>query len=166
MSSPFSSLKKGGRFSYLPGHIPGHRPIPFRHPEYSEDESKLLEEITTSMAASRLKARDPFNGGLPRMDPSPNPSLLIPLGKEGSNLPESENHPPPTDNELMSLMMARLTLMEQKVSFASTFVYLIILTPCLHSFIIPKRNLQFLYALIVLFVQFFSYILIFEQSYT
>lgn len=56
MSSPFSSLKKG-KSPFLPGHIPGHRPIPFRHPEYSEDESRLLEEITTSMAASRMTDR-------------------------------------------------------------------------------------------------------------
>ena len=47
----------------LPGQAGGHRTIPFRHPEYSEDESKLLEEITTNMAASRIKARDPFTGG-------------------------------------------------------------------------------------------------------
>ncbi|KAK7478069.1 hypothetical protein BaRGS_00030675 [Batillaria attramentaria] len=120
MSSPLSSLKKGGRHTnFLPGHIPGHRPIPFRHPEYSEDESKLLEEITTSMAASRIQARDPFSGGLPRMDESPNPSLLTSNNNadhQGGNSSDSESGAlPPTNQELMKLMMARLALMEQKV---------------------------------------------------
>lgn len=117
MSSPFSSLKKG-KSPFLPGHIPGHRPIPFRHPEYSEDESRLLEEITTSMAASRMKAVDPFKGGLPTnfMDTSPNPSLVgINQGINNSSDPEPGSSTP-TDRELMKLMMARLTVMEQKVS--------------------------------------------------
>ena len=35
---------------------------------FTEDESKLLEEVTTSMATSRLRMRDPFIGGLPKLD--------------------------------------------------------------------------------------------------
>lgn len=113
MSSPMSSLKKGGRHpNVLPGHISGHRPIPFRHPEYSEDESRLLEEITMSMAASRMHARDPFSGGLPHMDPSPNPSLAA--NNSADRQADSESGTP-SDRELMKLMMARLALMEQKV---------------------------------------------------
>ena len=32
---------------------------------FSDDESKLLDEITGGMATSRMKSRDPFSGGLP-----------------------------------------------------------------------------------------------------
>ncbi|XP_076456956.1 UBX domain-containing protein 11-like [Babylonia areolata] len=114
MSSPLSSLKKGNRNSNLPGRIPGHRPIPFRHPEYSEDESRLLEEITTSMVASRHKARDPFTTGIPQMEASPNPSLMV--GGEDDGEDDTEGAlPPPGDHELIKLMMARLAIMEQKV---------------------------------------------------
>lgn len=125
MSSPLSSLKKGSRNPILPGHIPGHRPIPFRHPEYSEDESKLLEEITTSMAASRIKARDPFGGGLPKMEASPNPSYRTAgdNNAEDGNLSDSDDGlPPPTDRELMKLMMARLAIMEQKVMYTDYII--------------------------------------------
>jgi hypothetical protein len=34
---------------------------------YVDDESKLLEEITGGMASQRLKTRDPFTGGLPKL---------------------------------------------------------------------------------------------------
>ncbi|KAK7089514.1 UBX domain-containing protein 11-like [Littorina saxatilis] len=117
MSSPLSSLKKGNRTGSLPGHIQGNRRIPFRHPEYSEDESRLLEEITTSMASTRIKARDPFSTGILQMDSSPNPSMRA----EGNN--NSDDPPPnsdvtvhpPNDRELMKLLMARLAIMESKI---------------------------------------------------
>ncbi|KAL8576046.1 hypothetical protein ACOMHN_052064 [Nucella lapillus] len=115
MSSPLSSLKKG-RNPNLPGHTAGHRPIPFRHPEYSEDESRLLEEITTTMVASRLR-RDPFTTRTSQMEASPNPSLMAGMGHPDDDEEDDEEGglPPPTDRDLMKLMMARLAIMEQKV---------------------------------------------------
>ena len=32
---------------------------------FSDDEGKLLDEITGGMATNRMKSRDPFAGGLP-----------------------------------------------------------------------------------------------------
>lgn len=106
MSSPLSSLKKPHKQPLLPG----SRSLPFRHPEYNEDESKLLEEITTNMATARMKMRDPFIGGLPKLDTSR--GLL-----SNQNTPRMSNTSSlaPSDHDLMSAMMSKITALEQKV---------------------------------------------------
>lgn len=77
------------------------------------------------MAASRIKARDPFGGGLPKMEASPNPSYRTAgdNNAEDGNLSDSDDGlPPPTDRELMKLMMARLAIMEQKVMYTDYII--------------------------------------------
>jgi len=50
----------------------------------TDDESKLLEEITGGMASARIKTRDPFNGGLPKLpDVSPRPAQGFGLPQKG-----------------------------------------------------------------------------------
>ncbi|XP_067676082.1 UBX domain-containing protein 11-like [Haliotis asinina] len=114
MSSPLSSLKKSHKTPFLPGN--GQRPVPFRNPEYSEDESRMLEEVTSSMASSRLKGRDPFAGGLPKID-SRHPSHL----SSGTSPGRDQGHPgaSPSDRELLSLMMSRVTQLEAKLQYHS-----------------------------------------------
>lgn len=130
MSSPLSSLKKSHKQPLLPG----SRSLPFRQPEYLEDESKLLEEITTNMATSRLRMRDPFNGGLPKLDTTrgllsnqntprmSNTSSLErpPSASYDHNTYDMHNHntflTAPNDHDLMSAMMNRISLLEQRVT--------------------------------------------------
>lgn len=71
MSNPLANLKKTQKNNFLPG----NRPMPFRNPYYSEDESKLLEEITGGMASSRVKSQDPFVSGLPKIKKSTSATL-------------------------------------------------------------------------------------------
>ncbi|XP_048769463.1 UBX domain-containing protein 11-like isoform X2 [Ostrea edulis] len=146
MSSPLSSLKKSqknplllGRHDELtrPAPTESSRSMPFRSPAYSEDESRLLEEITHNMATSRLKAAhartDPFQGGLPKLDTTrshvthstPVPRVNnAPLERMKSSssfvddpLPDNATFltAPPSDQELMTSMMTRITILEQKV---------------------------------------------------
>ncbi|XP_062604679.1 UBX domain-containing protein 11-like [Saccostrea cucullata] len=137
MSSPLSSLKKPHKNPLLLG----SRSMPFRSPAYSEDESRLLDEITTNMAASRLKGShtraDPFHGGLPKLDTSrphvthstPVPRINNPpLERLKSSSSFIDDTPPdnatfltapPSDQELMSSMMARISILEQKVQTQS-----------------------------------------------
>ncbi|XP_048769465.1 UBX domain-containing protein 11-like isoform X5 [Ostrea edulis] len=124
MSSPLSSLKKSqknplllGRHDELtrPAPTESSRSMPFRSPAYSEDESRLLEEITHNMATSRLKAAhartDPFQGGLPKLDTTRSHVT------HSTPVPRVNNAPlaPPSDQELMTSMMTRITILEQKV---------------------------------------------------
>ncbi|CAG2231550.1 unnamed protein product [Mytilus edulis] len=135
MSSPLSSLKKSHKQSLLPG----SRSLPFRHPEYSEDESRLLEEITTNMATARMKIRDPFIGGLPKLDTTrgllsnqntPRMSNTSSLERPPSassydrntydrNTYDFHNHntflTAPSDHDLMSAMMSKITALETRV---------------------------------------------------
>ncbi|XP_052088934.1 UBX domain-containing protein 11-like isoform X3 [Mytilus californianus] len=135
MSSPLSSLKKSHKQSLLPG----SRSLPFRHPEYSEDESRLLEEITTNMATARMKLRDPFIGGLPKLDTTrgllsnqntPRMSNTSSLERPPSassydrnnfdrNTYDFHNHntflTAPSDHDLMSAMMSKITALETRV---------------------------------------------------
>ncbi|CAG2231551.1 unnamed protein product [Mytilus edulis] len=135
MSSPLSSLKKSHKQSLLPGRLDQmehsltdrssksrklddgkkgkksrSRSLPFRHPEYSEDESRLLEEITTNMATARMKIRDPFIGGLPKLDTTR--GLL-----SNQNTPRMSNTSSlaPSDHDLMSAMMSKITALETRV---------------------------------------------------
>ncbi|XP_005108241.1 UBX domain-containing protein 11 [Aplysia californica] len=112
MSSPFHSLKKN-KVPLFPGHMTGNRPIPFRHPEYSEDESRLLAEITTSMIQEKRK-KSPFNGMAP-LGPGQIPGSDGKLpGEASGGEDDSEASPPPNDQELMRLMMNRIAQLEQK----------------------------------------------------
>ena len=43
----------------------------------TDDENKLLDEITGGMASQRLKKRDPFLGGLPKV---PDPGIRASQG--------------------------------------------------------------------------------------
>uniref|UniRef100_K1PPL8 UBX domain-containing protein 11 n=1 Tax=Magallana gigas TaxID=29159 RepID=K1PPL8_MAGGI len=94
------------------------RNMPFRNPAYSDDESRLLDEITHNMATSRLKAAhrtDPFHGGLPKLDTARSQAT------HNNPVPRVNNppHGPPSDQELMATMMTRITLLEQKVQSQS-----------------------------------------------
>ncbi|XP_061171164.1 UBX domain-containing protein 11-like isoform X2 [Saccostrea echinata] len=111
--------------------------LPWRVQLFIEDESRLLDEITNNMAASRLKAShtraDPFHGGLPKLDTSrshvthstPVPRINNPpLERLKSSSSFIDDTPPdnatfltapPSDQELMSSMMARISILEQKV---------------------------------------------------
>lgn len=114
MSSPLSSLKKNHKNPLLLG----SRNMPFRNPAYSDDESRLLDEITHNMATSRLKAAhrtDPFHGGLPKLDTARSQAT------HNNPVPRVNNppHAPPSDQELMATMMTRITLLEQKVQSQS-----------------------------------------------
>ncbi|XP_071113970.1 UBX domain-containing protein 11-like [Haliotis cracherodii] len=112
MSSPLSSLRKSHKAPFMPGS--GQRPVPFRNPDYSEDESKLLDEVTTGMASSRMKGRDPFVGGLPKIE-SRHPSQV----SSGTSPGRDQGHPSasPSDRELLSLMMSRVTHLEAKLQY-------------------------------------------------
>ena len=119
MTCALSSLKKKNRSGCLPGHIPGHRPMPFRHPECTEEESKLLEEVTISMAVKRLSKREIHNEGTLKSDRSQNASLRSSLisdacsSPRGSQSDSGTSHP--SDREMMGIFMKRLTMSEQKV---------------------------------------------------
>lgn len=131
MSSPLSSLRKPHKQPLLPG----SRSLPFRQPEYSEDENKLLEEITSNMATARMKMRDPFIGGLPKLDTTrgklsnhntprmSNASSLErpPSASYDHHTYDMHNHntflTAPSDHDLMSAMMNRISLLEQRVTF-------------------------------------------------
>ncbi|XP_013409102.1 UBX domain-containing protein 11 [Lingula anatina] len=102
MSSPLSSLKKPKKSPLTPT---GSRNVPFRHPEYTEDESKLLEEITTNISTSKNKQRlDPFGGGLPKL-------------KDTTTSKPTKTVSAPSDMDLMATMMSRISIMEQKIQF-------------------------------------------------
>ncbi|XP_033741239.1 UBX domain-containing protein 11-like isoform X5 [Pecten maximus] len=107
MSSPLSSLRKSHKNPLLLG----QKQVPFKGPGYTEDESKLLEEITSNMANHRIKTRDPFAGGLPKLDNLRHPHLA-------HNSPRTSNPGSlaPNDHELMTAMMNRISLLEQRVS--------------------------------------------------
>ncbi|RUS83533.1 hypothetical protein EGW08_008712 [Elysia chlorotica] len=130
MSSPLNSLRKN-KVPLFPGHMSGNRPIPFRHPEYSEDESKLLEEITTAMVLERRKKDQPLT--LPSLGVGHSndkvPSMLKRFGGGVGTLPgvaasvetdtptdgrnSTSPREPPSDKELMRLMMNRIAVLEQ-----------------------------------------------------
>ncbi|XP_060063648.1 UBX domain-containing protein 11-like isoform X2 [Ylistrum balloti] len=107
MSSPLSSLRKSHKNPLLLG----QKQVPLKGPGYTEDESKLLEEITNNMASHRIKTRDPFAGGLPKLDNLRHPHLA-------HNSPRTSNPGSlaPNDHELMTAMMNRISLLEQRVS--------------------------------------------------
>ncbi|XP_053397446.1 UBX domain-containing protein 11-like isoform X2 [Mercenaria mercenaria] len=108
MSNPLSSLKKQHKSPFTNA---GQRPMPFRNPAYSDDESKLLEEITGGMASQRLRTRDPFSGGLPKLpDVSPRMS-------QGFGTAQKPSAAGPSDHELMSTMMSRITQLESKLAY-------------------------------------------------
>ncbi|XP_033741236.1 UBX domain-containing protein 11-like isoform X2 [Pecten maximus] len=141
MSSPLSSLRKSHKNPLLLG----QKQVPFKGPGYTEDESKLLEEITSNMANHRIKTRDPFAGGLPKLDNLRHPHLAhnsprtsnpgslgryhdnsTPVfdrpssaasstGFDGSNI-NNTFLTAPNDHELMTAMMNRISLLEQRVS--------------------------------------------------
>ncbi|XP_069130862.1 UBX domain-containing protein 11-like isoform X3 [Argopecten irradians] len=150
MSSPLSSLRKSHKNPLLLG----QKQVPFKGPGYTEDESKLLDEITNNMANHRIKTRDPFSGGLPKLDNlrhphlahnSPRTSNPGSLGRYHDNSTQVFDRPssaasstgfdgpsntfltagiakdyhsksPPNDHELMTAMMNRISLLEQRVS--------------------------------------------------
>ncbi|XP_052244196.1 UBX domain-containing protein 11-like isoform X3 [Dreissena polymorpha] len=126
MSSPLSSLKKPQK-TPLMGFNQGHRPVPFRNPQYTDDESKLLEEITGTMASQRIKTRDPFLGGLPKLpNVSPRASQGFGMPQKGHaapDLPRSNSDlgqlaliSPPSDHELMATMISRITQLEARLA--------------------------------------------------
>ncbi|KAH9496242.1 UBX domain-containing protein 11 [Bulinus truncatus] len=119
MSSPYNSLKKN-KVPLFPGHMSGNRPIPFRLPDYSEDENRLLEEITTSMAQDRLKKHK----YLPQLTSSTSPPLLKISETSRSDVLTDrrllDSAMPPSNSELMRLMMNKLTLLEQKTKAQET----------------------------------------------
>ncbi|GFN91070.1 ubx domain-containing protein 11-like [Plakobranchus ocellatus] len=138
MSSPMHSLRKN-KVPLFPGHMSGHRPIPFRHPEYSEDESKLLDEITTAMVTERRRNDPPLPLTLPSLNPAQTsnshaaggkvPSMLKRFGAGAAAKPDAgictesggeegredsvSPREPPSDKELMRLMMNRIAVLEQ-----------------------------------------------------
>ncbi|XP_052088936.1 UBX domain-containing protein 11-like isoform X5 [Mytilus californianus] len=105
----------------------------------SKDESRLLEEITTNMATARMKLRDPFIGGLPKLDTTrgllsnqntPRMSNTSSLERPPSassydrnnfdrNTYDFHNHntflTAPSDHDLMSAMMSKITALETRV---------------------------------------------------
>ena len=94
----------------------GHRPIPFRHPEYSEDESRLLEEVTSVMVQERRK-RDPF-AGLPQINAANQTNLAT--GVRDNDSPRENGNvdgfsDPPTDQDLMRMMINKIAFLEQQV---------------------------------------------------
>ncbi|CAH1228956.1 UBXN11 [Branchiostoma lanceolatum] len=109
MSSPMSSLGRGKK-PPLQGGRPGQRPVPFRHPEYTNDEESMFQEIFGDSPSSSIgnspKTRSPFAsvGASPRHSP-----------KGGKNTPG----PGPTDHELMSTMMKRIAQLESRVTHYS-----------------------------------------------
>ncbi|GFS13969.1 UBX domain-containing protein 11-like [Elysia marginata] len=142
MSSPLNSLRKN-KVPLFPGHMSGNRPIPFRHPEYSEDESKLLEEITTAMVQERRKKDQSltlpslaagqsssnshsqshdkvpsmlkrFGAGVPTL---PGMAASSSIDTQTGNVTEAlelgSPREPPSDKELMRLMMNRIAVLEQ-----------------------------------------------------
>ncbi|ESO92168.1 hypothetical protein LOTGIDRAFT_233217 [Lottia gigantea] len=126
MSSPLHSLKKGPKSRMFVGtglslDNVGQRPVPFRQPNYTDDESRLLDEITTNMATNRIKAQN-ISTTTGSNGPSPLPSTGSPsLPKLTKNTSSRLNHMThssgPTDHDLMSLMMNKVTLLEQRVQF-------------------------------------------------
>ncbi|XP_021354051.1 UBX domain-containing protein 11-like isoform X3 [Mizuhopecten yessoensis] len=151
MSSPLSSLRKSHKNPLLLGQ---KHHVPFKSPGYTEDESKLLGEITSNMASQRIKTRDPFGGGLPKLDNLRHPHLAhnsprtsnpgslgryhdnsTPVfdrpssaasstGFDGSHInntfltgvSKDYGRSPPNDHDLMTSMMNRISLLEQRVS--------------------------------------------------
>ncbi|KAK3578076.1 hypothetical protein CHS0354_006725 [Potamilus streckersoni] len=111
MSSPLSSLKKNQKTPLFPGSS-NRSSVPFRSPAYTEDESKLLDEITGHMSSQRLKVRDPFARGLPKLDTSRSSHAGGATHRSGVG---SSNAP--NDHELMSIMMTRITQLEAKLAF-------------------------------------------------
>ncbi|XP_059142234.1 UBX domain-containing protein 11-like isoform X2 [Physella acuta] len=112
MSSPLHSLKKN-KIPLYPGHMTGNRPIPFRHPEYSDDEKSLLEEITTQVTQEHRKKNMYF----PHLNLSNSQTVLKkPESSRRDFSPEKKNEAtsPPSDFELMKLMINRVALLEQK----------------------------------------------------
>ncbi|KAL3882584.1 hypothetical protein ACJMK2_028914 [Sinanodonta woodiana] len=111
--------------------------VPFRSPAYTDDESKLLDEITGHMSSQRLKVRDPFVRGLPKLDTSRSSHAggtthrsgvgssngqLSKLGRTYTNSDlldheQVDSHAAPNDHELMSIMMTRITQLEAKLAF-------------------------------------------------
>ncbi|CAH1799316.1 unnamed protein product [Owenia fusiformis] len=104
MSSPLSSLKKSSRKAFTPPQGPQPRAAPFRSPDYSVEEAKLLDEITGNMTQSRGTLRDPFAGG--RHKPGELPKI-----------PNTHTSAAPSDGELMTVMMGRLGQLEQRIQF-------------------------------------------------
>ncbi|CAM2104803.1 UBX domain-containing protein 11 isoform X1 [Caretta caretta] len=92
MSSPLSSLGKHRR---VPLQSPGKRTVPFKLSAYNEDEAALLNDI--------LSPRTKF----PVQDISPSCS-------KGTATKTSTHGAAPTDMELMSSMMQKIALLEQK----------------------------------------------------
>ncbi|XP_052811911.1 UBX domain-containing protein 11-like isoform X2 [Mya arenaria] len=132
MSGPLSSLRKSQKHPMFGSNM-GQRPVPFRNPHYTgrtvseiDDESKLLDEITGHMTTQKLKTRDPFTGGLPRLpDLSPRaaqgfgmaPKGVAAQGLERSYTDLDDTNTPPSDHELMSTMMSRITQLEAKMAY-------------------------------------------------
>ncbi|XP_064628531.1 UBX domain-containing protein 11-like [Lineus longissimus] len=123
MSSPYSNLNKSRKAS-LPAFNSGHRSVPFRQtmdimdivrsPKTSIsddiDEDRLLGEVTSHIAASKMRPRDPYASALPRLSES----------KPGSRMSGPINPsalPPPNDMDLMSTMMSRISQLELRVQF-------------------------------------------------
>lgn len=52
----------------------------------TEDEGKLLEEITHSMANQRMRKQDPFTGGLPKLSRHPHLPFNSPRTSNTSTL--------------------------------------------------------------------------------
>ncbi|XP_064617587.1 UBX domain-containing protein 11-like [Liolophura sinensis] len=126
MSSPLSSLKKNHKSALGLGHLAMgsndvKKPlVPFR-PGYTDDEHKLLDEITSSMASSRPRGmRDPFLGGLPKPSDASSGRSNVSRGSNSNSVqtsPRSTTSTKTSDHELMSIMMARLAQLEQKVQY-------------------------------------------------
>ncbi|XP_050391783.1 UBX domain-containing protein 11 [Patella vulgata] len=128
MSSPLHSLKKGPKSRMFVGtglslDSISQRPVPFRQPHYTEDETKLLDEITTNIATSRIKTHN-AHGTSGNTGPSPLPAgsglpKISRLGHPGSSMSNHSNTSSgaPSDKDLMSLMMNKITLLEQRVQY-------------------------------------------------
>ncbi|XP_070564296.1 UBX domain-containing protein 11-like isoform X2 [Ptychodera flava] len=112
MSSPISSLKKSKKTALPGGH--GQRAVPFRFPDYT-DEEKLLTEMTGQSPSSRLSNYSLLSENTNRMRESL-PGLQLP---KLSNTSSSKSTSPPNDYELMTSMMNKIALLEKKVTFYS-----------------------------------------------
>ncbi|XP_077977161.1 UBX domain-containing protein 11-like [Glandiceps talaboti] len=117
MSSPISSLKKSKKTALPGNNQPGQRPVPFRFPQYSDDEDRLLSEITTPGSTSSRQSNYSYFGDSTsrKRDTGMLPGLQLPK----LTSPSAMSATPPNDYELMTSMMNKIALLEKRVTFYS-----------------------------------------------
>ncbi len=105
MAGPLTSLKKSKKIPFPPsGGSP--RNVPYRNGNYTQDESRLLEEISSQMASVKLKE-----------DKKSHISNSTQIGHQKKRNTETESAP--SDSELVGLLSSRLAQLEQKLQFQS-----------------------------------------------